>query len=346
MLIIKGRETMEKDLKQKEWEEMARYFANEMDSEEFVKYSAKLNSIVKLKSIANQIKSDWDKMEKFKIVQEFDNNKAWEKLYGKLENDGLIGEMKQEPAITRTSLLLRIAAIFIISVLFASIIYYLLDNPAKTNWNVAETYDNNAIKEIQLPDGSIAILNAGSKLYYPDKFSGKERVIEFEGDAFFEIKKNPDMPFLIKVKQAEIKVLGTSFNVNTNLENSDIEVLVTSGKVKFAKIQDQSVSVILEPGYIGTLSKDKIISQINSDKNYLAWKTRYFNFTEGIKLGQAIQILNRAYNVRIICDDKQVCEKILNSTFDQDSLDKIIEVICSTYNLKIEKKNGEIHLFD
>lgn len=337
---------MEKELNQKEWEEMAKFIAGEMEEQEKSEFEKKINSDEKTGTIANQLKSDWNEMEKHKGIHKYDTDKAWDKLFGKLQYEGLVNDIKQEPVERSYRLFFRIAAIFILGVLFASVVFYIIDGSGKTSWNVAETYKNADIKQIKLPDGSLVMLNSGSKLYYPDNFSEKERIVEFEGDAYFEIEKNHDKPFIIKAREAEIKVLGTSFNVNTNLENNDIEVLVTTGKVQLFTVQNPSVSVYLEPGYIGKLSKNKLSSQVNIDINYLSWKTKYFNFTEGIKLGEAIKILNRAYHVQIICKDKTVCEKVLNSTFDNDSLDKIIELICTTYALKVEKVNGEIHLYN
>lgn len=328
------------------WEKMAKYFAGEMEVNEKLKFEGQIKASEKLINILNQVKSDWNKMENYSNNQQFDSENAWQKLFGKLEKEGLINEPKNIIKKYKFGILLKVAAIIIFGILFASVVYYYLPEKDNTNWNVADTYKSTGIKEIKLPDGSVVILNAASKLYYPEQFSDKERIVEFEGDAFFNIQKNPDKPFIIKARSAEIRVLGTSFNVNTNLDNNNVEVLVTTGKVRLSAIRNPQETLLLEPGFIGKLSKNKLSSQVNTDKNYLSWKTRYFNFTEGIKLGEAIKILNRAYNVQIRCKDKNVCEKVLNSTFNNDSLEKILELICNTYSLKTEKIDNEILLYN
>jgi transmembrane sensor len=210
---------------------------------------------------------------------------------------------------------------------------------------VADTYQNNNNSKIVLSDGSVVYLNANSKLYYPTKFDGKNRTIEFEGDAFFEITKNPQKPFVIKAKDSEIRVLGTSFNVNTNLESKDIEVLVETGKVRLSSLENKNIYVDLKPGFIGAINKNQISAKKNIDKNYLSWKTKIFDFTENINLGEAVDILNRAFHANIKCEGDVVYNKKLNSTFtSEDSLDKILNIICDSQGVTRQPKNNEIIL--
>jgi transmembrane sensor len=330
----------------KDWEELAKFMANEMDSEELMKFNDRLDKSDNNKKLVQQVKSDWENMKNYKNDKEFDTDKAWERLHSKFENDGLLDNIKETGRKNNYSLLVRIAAIFILGILVTSIAYYLLNDTQKTNWQIAETYKNKDNLKVELADGSIVYLNANSKLYYPEKFSEKSRVVEFDGDAFFEIAKNPQRPFIIKAKGAEIKVLGTSFNVNTNIESKELEVLVETGKVKLSSMENEKNYVTLVPGEMGTLKGKNVSQHKNTDKNYLSWKTKYFVFNEGIKLGEAIKILNRAYHTEIKCANDQICEKVLNSTHNNESLETVLKIICDPYSLKIKKEDGIIILTD
>jgi transmembrane sensor len=93
----------------------------------------------------------------------------------------------------------------------------------------------------------------------------KHEPSNFEGDGFFEIAKNPAKPFIIKAKEAEIKVLGTSFNVNTKKGEDRVEVLVETGKVKLTNVKDKKYR-ILEPGDLGKLNNNELSKKKNSDK--------------------------------------------------------------------------------
>jgi ferric-dicitrate binding protein FerR (iron transport regulator) len=185
-------------------------------------------------------------------------------------------------------------------------------------------------------------LNADSKLYFPEDFKGDTRTVEFEGDAFFEITKNPSKPFIIRAKKAEIRVLGTSFNINTNSPANDVEVLVESGKVQLSVVNGNARPIYLEPGQIGKL-KDQILLQAdNTDKNYISWKTRTFNF-ENINLGATIEILNRAFHANIRCEASLNSKYQFNGTFNQqDSLSYILKILCNQYDLKYQVKEDEI----
>jgi transmembrane sensor len=334
------------EINTKDWEQLAKFMANEMDSEELAKFNDRIDKSDNDKKIVQQVKSDWENMKNYKNDKEFDTDKAWERLHSKFENDGLLDNITETGRKNNYSLLIRIAAIFILGVLVTSIAYYLINGTQKTNWQIAETYKNKENLKVELADGSIVYLNADSKLYYPEKFSEKSRVVEFEGDAFFEIAKNPQKPFIIKAKGAEIKVLGTSFNVNTNVESKDLEVLVATGKVKLSSLENEKNYVTLVPGEMGTLKGNNVSQHKNTDKNYLSWKTKYFDFTEGIKLGEAIKVLNRAYHTEITCGNNHICENVIYTTHNNEPLKKVLEIICSTYSLKVNDKDGKIVLTD
>jgi ferric-dicitrate binding protein FerR (iron transport regulator) len=189
----------------------------------------------------------------------------------------------------------------------------------------------------------VVYLNADSKLYYPEEFDDNSRVVEFEGDAFFDIAKNQAKPFIIKAKKAEIKVLGTSFNVNTNLGIDEVEVFVETGTVQLNEIKKNKKPVLIKPGYIGKLHNSELSLRINSDLNYLSWKTKYFNF-ENVKLGNAIDILNRAYHSNIKCNDKKIAEIQWYGTFDNNEIDSILKIMCEAFNLKSTKNESGILL--
>lgn len=83
-----------------------------------------------------------------------------------------------------------------------------------------------------LPDGSKVKINSGSVLKYPERFEGENRRVILQGEAFFEVKADPDKPFVIESSCAVVQVLGTSFNVKTYDNDKDQRIAVVSGKVR------------------------------------------------------------------------------------------------------------------
>ena len=322
-----------------DWEEIAKYLSDEMNKSEKDAFEQRLGFSDSNAEYFKQVKTDWGNMNNLKEQNMFDTDKAWGKLYNKFEEDGLLDTKSNRFKLSR---LAEIAAIFIIGILLTTLTYYMFSDTEKAGWQVVSTYEDTEIKQVELVDGSIVYLNANSKVYYPENFEGNTRTIEFEGDGFFEIAKNPAKPFIIKAKNAEIKVLGTSFNVNTKKGENKVEVLVETGMVELTSIKDKQ-SEILEPGYLGRLYKNKVTKEKNLDKNYLSWKTRVFNF-EDVPFNEVIEALNRSYNADIEYDQTTIRNVKLYTPLINKPLDTVLQIICETKNLTYKKEGNNIVL--
>ncbi len=265
---------------------------------------------------------------------------AWAKLHSRLEKDGLLYQQKKSINIYKIS---KIAALFIIS--FAVSYWFFYAYTAKnTNMQIVDTRQSNIIKTVMLPDGSKVDLNINSKLTYPENFSKKQRVVELEGEAFFKVHKNPNKVFIIRTLGKEIKVLGTSFNVKTNLKTKQVKVFVKSGKVRFYEVNNSQKQLTLEAGFVGIIDKNTAKKQKIKDPNYLAWKTKYFDFSYGERMDVIIKKLNAAYHVNIVLENKDLNNKIVYTTYNNHSLDTVLQLIAIVNNLKVEKKEDKIVL--
>jgi len=200
-------------------------------------------------------------------------------------------------------------------------------------------------EEIVLPDGSRVTLNHFSSLKYPRRFSGEVRSIELDGEGFFEVKSDPDNPFVISTRDVNIKVLGTSFNVNAYSENAAVEVTVKTGEVAVTRHGEVPRTIILKPGNKGVYKKAEETLEITQDidKNYLAWKTKSFVFEDQTLL-DVCQQLNKVYRAEIIIDSDSLKNARITTTFDDQSLDAILNVLSATLDLDVRKSNGQIIL--
>jgi ferric-dicitrate binding protein FerR (iron transport regulator) len=268
---------------------------------------------------------------------------AWENIHSRFEKDGLLTAENKIRSID-FYMIVKIAAIFIIGLVISYVAYNSFSSSGHIGMQLAETFTENNIKIIELSDGSVVHINKKSKLYYPENFSNHNRIVELEGEAFFDIEKNPKKPFIIKARNKEIKVLGTSFNVNTNFEGEKVEVFVKTGKVKFYEPGNTQNELILEPDFIGTLDEEITDKRLNKDPNYISWKTKYFDFRNGEKLDKVIATINRAYGVNIVLADSKLTRNILHTTYDNDPLNTILGSICGTYNLSKEEQGEMIIL--
>jgi ferric-dicitrate binding protein FerR (iron transport regulator) len=189
-----------------------------------------------------------------------------------------------------------------------------------------------------LPDGSLASLNFNSKLDYPDTFMEDERVVYVSGEVYFDVKSVVNQLFIVNTRQARIEVMGTEFNVNTKGTGNHLEVLVKSGKVKLSKTDDPDQNIVIEPGYIGVLRNNTLEKRLNRDENYLAWTTGELIF-KGHKLETVSSTLMKTYGITIEIADPEISSYRITTSFHGESIDTVLSVIVSTFNLNLEKKH-------
>lgn len=131
--------------------------------------------------------------------------------------------------------------------------------------------------QVVLPDGTQVWLNAASSLKFPTAFTGKNRKVELSGEAYFEVAKNKNMPFIVKFKDDEVEVLGTHFDIKAYNDDEDARAVLVEGSIKFTK---NNTSRLLTPGQ--QVVEDNTTDALKvSDANVeeaLAWKNGFFIF--------------------------------------------------------------------
>ncbi|MEL7147146.1 MAG: FecR domain-containing protein [Bacteroidota bacterium] len=199
-----------------------------------------------------------------------------------------------------------------------------------------------SIRQLTLPDGSSIWLNKASAVTYVAGFEGKERSVTLDGEAYFEVTRNEDKPFVITAGNSKTTVLGTAFNLRAGQDQA-IYLTVTEGKVRFGD-ETSGMVAFVEVGEEATLSPDRgsIDKTPSTDANALAWKTGKLVF-EGKKLKEIASHLTRYYGVNY-----QVDQTLENSaytfTLDQYSMEDANALIENITGLKIVEKDKTYHI--
>ena len=151
--------------------------------------------------------------------------------------------------------------------------------------------------QLELPDGSLVWLNSTSSIHFPTSFAGKERRVEITGEAYFEVAKNRDMPFIVSVSGVEVQVLGTHFNVNAYKDENDLKTTLLEGAVKFVHGANAEM---LKPGQQSQLSSNGSVNVVNNVdvERVVAWKNGLFDF-ESAGIETVMRQLSRWYDVEI-----------------------------------------------
>lgn len=149
--------------------------------------------------------------------------------------------------------------------------------------------------QVILPDGSRVFLNALSSLKYPVRFSDRERKVELNGEAYFEISHNKKLPFRVVAKDQIIEVLGTHFNVMAYSDEKMVKTTLLAGSVRVAVPNE---SLVLKPGEQSQTEKGniKVVQGVDLE-DVMAWKNGYFKFNENLE--DVMAKVSRWYNVSV-----------------------------------------------
>ena len=316
-----------KNIRQEDWELLARELFEEPDSQ--------VCPIPVDESDQRQLRQLTKKIDLHYRLKKYDTAGALSQVKGRIQKN-------RSKAISRFMILrtLKIAAAVILALIIGSAAYYVGQRQIAQQHMAGVMVDDAGLSQIELSDGTLVTLNRDTKIKYPDQFANDIREISIEGEAFFEVTPNPSKPFVIHAGEATVKVLGTSFSVNAYPENDRVEVIVATGKVEVSKLANLQ-KITLDPGDKGTfinLSK-QLTKSLNDNPNFLAWKTRTFIFNE-TALAEVIQQLNKVYRVHIELPDHRLDELLLNAHFEKETLDFILEVISNTHGLDVKKQGG------
>jgi hypothetical protein len=196
---------------------------------------------------------------------------------------------------------------------------------------------------LTLSDGTKIWLNSNSKLKYPTRFTGKERIVELEGEAYFDVSKNKDFPFVVKMNGIQIKVLGTSFNVNAYSDEDDIITTLVEGKVEVSDLlRDQKEILTPNDQYRINIRNGNYKKTIVDTDIFTAWKDGRFVFNNE-KLEDIMIRLSRWYNVEVFFQNNE--SKNIRFSGDlarYEDFNSILEMIEITEKVKFIIKNRSV----
>lgn len=316
---------------------MARYFAGEANPDEISILEAWVKENPENRKLFQEYSKAWNLSELEILGKKTNLDDEWNAFEGMIS-----AETKPEPKVLsiqtqnqKTSGFnwLRVAAVLLVLLVSGSMLYYYLSGPEK----VVVTAEVGTLVQ-KLEDGSIITLNKGARLEYPKHFSGK-REVNLQGEAYFEVAHDASKPFIVSGKDANIEVLGTKFNVNTESGNGAVSVVLTSGRVSVYFDDKPKDTLILHPGELAILDSGKhsISREVNTDVNYMGWKTRHLVF-ENRRLDEVLAYLSNVYHTSVRLGNPDAASCMITATFDGQELNSVLNVIGSTLNLKVNKE--------
>lgn len=200
-------------------------------------------------------------------------------------------------------------------------------------------------KTLMLEDGTKVCLAPQSSLKYPGKFNANRRFVELQGEAYFEVSKNPHRPFIVHTSALNVQVLGTHFNVNSYTVENSSTVSLLEGKVKVTLTGDDPEAYLLKPGQ--ELSVNHLNHQVYQhaldSASVVGWMTNTMVF-KNEKLAEVAKKIDQMYGVRVVFADQATADIRLYATFKNDSLKSVMETIKATGHIDYSIEGNKVYI--
>ncbi|MFC2112437.1 FecR domain-containing protein [Bacteroidota bacterium] len=337
---------------------LRKYLSGDLSSNETQALEKILESDPSARQHLEQMEKIWKLSGSIVEIQSIDTEGDWKTISRKISTTGQKRQLdfhanhKQEasreltlnPARTMAFRIARIAAIFIMVSISAYMLYYFTGSGpmSKIRWITVNSTESQ--QQINMPDGSNISLNIGSSLVYPSRFKNSERLVTLEGEAFFDIAREKNRPFIINIAdQAAVEVLGTSFNLRQDPKNKKVFLNVLTGKVAFYSRANKKDAKVLEQYEQAVYENGRVTQTASFDLNFLSWKTRTLEF-ENTPLSDVAEQLGRHYRTEIRLMDSQLDTLSLTGIYKNQSLDDVIEEIALVLDLEVRNEGGIIQV--
>ena len=354
------------------------YYANQLTQSQAEELIAWLNKNEVNRHYFREIGTIWYASSQLS-TKETNANKAWTNLVDKIvENDNR--PLPKPEFRIRISVLYRVAAaVLLIVVLGIGSIFVLRHSKAKSEIAYFEaTAPKGSRSLITLSDGSTVWLNSGTKLRYQRNFGLEGRELYLEGEAYFVVAKNPDMPFIVKTSDVSITATGTAFNVKAYIEENNIETTLESGEVRIddlnvSKHKSESAPVFLKPNQKAVFVKSskslslkqpqqktqltrndpdvklktiplRVVDMVDT-KLTTSWKDSRWIF-KSEKLLKLAPILERRYDITITFRDSLLSSYKFTGTLKEESLEQVLKAICLAAPIRYEILHNQVVFFE
>jgi ferric-dicitrate binding protein FerR (iron transport regulator) len=193
---------------------------------------------------------------------------------------------------------------------------------------------------IKLSDGTLVFLNSATTLKFPFHFAGSTREITVDGEAYLQVAKDENRPFILHTSRGSVQVLGTTFNINT-YEAGRVKVSLVEGAVAFASADKKTV---LKPGQAVTYVETEGSDVTTLNENELLWiKGRYK--LDNTPMTEITKVLPRWYGVQVVIDNQKTAQKRFTGTIlKSEPIQEFLDAIKLTTDTDSYYKDGVLHI--
>jgi transmembrane sensor len=316
---------------------IAQYAENLITKEELTELFSKIGDSERNEKFNQELLTIWNSYHPDELPS-IDKNK----LFNDIENKLPVAPVRQSRFMWA-----RAAAILLVA-LSAGVIYYYLygtgtvekKNEPQAAVNPLTRSDHSLVK---LPDGSSVLLNSNSSLDYSN-FTATTREVILSGEAYFDIARDKNHPFVIHTGKLQTTVLGTAFNIRAYPDENDVTVTVTKGKVEVG-MENKTLGIITPNQQISFNKKhgSTVQQQVLAD-SILVWKQNDLVF-DNTTFEEAAVIISNRFNVSVNFTNERLKNCRFTASFlNEDNIHQVLTVLCDVNNATYEMKNNLINI--
>lgn len=245
------------------------------------------------------------------------------------------------------SLFLRRVSGYAAAILLSVLSTYLIMKNSLTSQNDQATYEEFSTPAgqramLKLYDGTVVWLNACSTLRYPNNFADDERKVQLEGEAYFEVQKNKEVPFIVETQKADIKVIGTKFNVFAYPGQEEFHTSLLDGSVKVYGKNDEKNALMLKPQEYAYFTETGLAKKHFDNHEFLLWKEGIYAFYD-LPFFEIAKKLELYYDVTFIIHNASLKTFKYTGKFRQrDGVESVLRTLQKVYPftyIKDDEKN-------
>lgn len=219
--------------------------------------------------------------------------------------------------------------------------FHTIDNQHDKCEAVSQTISTTAgqSSKISLPDGSVVYLNSLSSITYPVTFGKKAREVVLSGEAYFEVSKESNRPFIVKTSYGDVKVLGTTFNVEAYSDMNEFVTSLLSGSVQ---VTSNDISITLEPDKMAYMEEGCLKSGNIVDYSHFRWRDGFICFMDQ-NFNQILRSLTKAYGYKFNIEESVNLKKKFSGKFRKnDNIINILSILQTVINFEFEVEEEEM----
>lgn len=239
---------------------------------------------------------------------------------------------------------IQVAAIILLPISIAAIWYLYKENSQLSSEEMVVATGIGEHAKITLPDGTDVNLNAESKLcYIPKTYNKKERQIRFDGEGYFQVRKDKQHPFLINAQGLNVRVLGTKFNLLARKKDASAVLSLQEGSVLFSSLLT-GMNVILKPNQKAILNQSTGIIIVKKEENFqdvIAWRRKELVFRNA-PLRSVINSIEKNYNIKIRIKTKAYLKDLFTGTLPNSNINEDLEILEKSYHFKSIMTSQEV----